>query len=375
LVFMMVKGKQFILFSALCILLTGISLSDPYKPCYAKTSILLDSRFNIIVPFGRTELSSRKFHYGVDLKAVPGEIFYSPVCGVITFKGYTPESTETITICTENNLLVSFLNLTKVKYSKGDRVNYGDPLGVVELNPGASTTTPHVHLSVRDAGGKYLNPALFITFICEFYSEGTNERIPESTEGQVQTPPENRLFYETKTKHNLQSVQPAENAILHEKEDLKSKREFKSDSFLINMREKRVLTSNNLPDKSCLSFPRTTDREGKALNYDGDARFFPKPKIEFQTHQKMVEPDTTNHFKNYNLKFKNLEIKQISCCGKQKFRKQNTLLSKNLFFLIRSTLSVLSLFTLPVIIWRRSLLPARTGGRLSPQGGEYFARI
>lgn len=370
----MIEKRISTLSLVLCLLLIVLTSDNASKPCYANTSILIDSSFTIIVPFGKTKISSRKFHYGVDLKADQGKIFCSPVRGIVTFKGYTPMSTETLTIRTEDNLLVSFLNLSKVKHNAGDPVDYGEPLGVVDLNPRSSTTTPHIHLSVRDSNGKYLNPALFITFIDGLQPEKANENDSENSDDKFSVPVENELLNEVKPELNSQSSRAAESGASVKKQNLKESGEIKPGSFLKES-SARETKPGNIAGNYHSGFPFILQKQIEELSSDTIKSYHVKREAELQNSRRTAERSIINHCSSCAVKLQIFEKRQTNCCSNKMSGKPDGQFSKKLPFTTKNMLAVLSLFIMPVIIWRRSLLPARTGGRLSPQGGEYFARI
>lgn len=98
-------------------------------------SIELFEEPEIITYFGIRPDKPRSFHYGVDISAKAGTPFLSPVEGTVFFKGFTPESSETLTIKCSNGYKVTILNLVNVRPQKGDSVKKGDLLGYVSSEP------------------------------------------------------------------------------------------------------------------------------------------------------------------------------------------------------------------------------------------------
>lgn len=128
-------------------------------------TIFLPSESKIILPFGPRIDGERKFHYGIDIKLDVDEKFYSPVAGLVVFSGFTPAGSGTVSIKTDNGYIVTILQLKNIRVKSGDAVLPGFLLGEVDLNGDSSTDAPHIHLSVRDKTGHYLNPYTFIVFL------------------------------------------------------------------------------------------------------------------------------------------------------------------------------------------------------------------
>jgi murein DD-endopeptidase MepM/ murein hydrolase activator NlpD len=362
-------------------LLMVVTSFQSAKPCYANQFLLLDSSYSIIVPFGKSNLSSRKFHYGVDLKAYEGEIFHSPVQGLVIFKGFTPASSETITVRTKDNFCVSFLNLTNITFDIGDWVDYGDPLGIVTLNTNASTQTPHVHLSVRDTEGNYLDPALFINFLNNQLIKTENLSVPN----QNQLP---ELPSQISSPKNIFT-----NTVLVSGSNLKTKpRLFKTVQAasrpITSVEAKPVSYVNLFNSKNSSKFESNIGKK--------TSNFTIKPSVFRRSN--LLEDCLTNYLKQRELVSKNSKLESrylnasISKTALSNIQEEKMLKSighafeRNSKFkgkdfdqetipTTKTAFGILQAILLIVIIWRQSLLPAWTGGRFSPKGGESVARI
>ena len=102
-------------------------------------------------------------HNGLDLKA-RFENVYSMFPGTVIAASYSYSGGYYVTVdygvCT-----CSFLHLSKIEVSKGQRVSAGQKIGV-SGNTGKRTTGPHLHLSCKWSGtGKYFDPKVLLRFI------------------------------------------------------------------------------------------------------------------------------------------------------------------------------------------------------------------
>ena len=118
-------------------------------------------------PFGmrRDPMNKKKsrMHNGLDLKA-RFENVYSMFPGTVIAASYSSSGGYYVTVdygvCT-----CSFLHLSKIEVSKGQRVSAGQKIGV-SGNTGKRTTGPHLHLSCKWSDtGKYFDPKVLLRFI------------------------------------------------------------------------------------------------------------------------------------------------------------------------------------------------------------------
>lgn len=118
-------------------------------------------------PFGmrRDPINRRKsrMHNGLDLKA-RFENVYSMFPGKVIAASYSSSGGYYVTVdygvCT-----CSFLHLSKIEVTKGQRVSAGQKIGV-SGNTGKRTTGPHLHLSCKWSDtGKYFDPKVLLRFI------------------------------------------------------------------------------------------------------------------------------------------------------------------------------------------------------------------
>jgi hypothetical protein len=149
--------------------------------------LLLPSDAEIILPFGPRTDGERKFHYGVDIRFELSEKVLSPVSGQVVFSGFTPAGSGTVTIRTYAGYMITILQLKNIRVRKGDEVNAGFLLGEVDATGDASTRVPHIHLSVRDDAGRYLDPYPFIDFLKKESNDGmSNEKLSDQELGSIE---------------------------------------------------------------------------------------------------------------------------------------------------------------------------------------------
>lgn len=316
-----------------------------YYPCYAESlKIELASSYQVLVPFGPIENGFQKWHYGVDLKAIPNSPFFSPIDGWVHFKGFTPACTETLTIETDEGLLITFLNLYNVSLSKGARVKKGELLGFVSEILSGSTQTPHIHLSIRNKNGNYLNPLEFIIF------PNAIEQAEEKEYGQNIEADYSNLQSEVKIKGLTQ--EKCIKSINHQYNTLTSNEKSLQKDKLQSTKNPNIL------------------REKPYIHTLQEYKTFPN----FNSYPpgKAAYIKTTNPYRL--IKLSHLDKKNFVHSEKNAYSQPE--LDKNKTTELSYEYAFLLLFSaIVVIICRQSLLPAMTGGRTSPKGGELVARI
>ena len=105
--------------------------------------------------FDRPDAPWAAGHRGIDLPATPGEDVVSPGAGVVAFAG-TVVDRGVVTV-DHGGGLVSSVEPVTASEAVGDRVEAGDPLGVVSGEPGHCAPRTCVHWGVRFQG-EYVNP-------------------------------------------------------------------------------------------------------------------------------------------------------------------------------------------------------------------------
>ena len=125
-------------------------------------------RISVSSPFGLRmdpmDKRRRRMHSGLDLRAHYEPVF-SMLPGTVTNASYSIKGGYYVTI-DHGFFVCSYLHLSKILVSAGQRVSAGQPIAV-SGNTGRNTTGPHLHISCRwgDAKGKYFDPTLILEYI------------------------------------------------------------------------------------------------------------------------------------------------------------------------------------------------------------------
>ena len=125
-------------------------------------------RISVSSPFGfrmdPMDRRRRRMHSGLDLRAHYEPVF-SMLPGTVTTASYSIKGGYYVTI-DHGFFVCSYLHLSKILVSAGQRVTAGQPIAV-SGNTGRNTTGPHLHISCRwgDTKGKYFDPTLILEYI------------------------------------------------------------------------------------------------------------------------------------------------------------------------------------------------------------------
>jgi murein DD-endopeptidase MepM/ murein hydrolase activator NlpD len=103
-------------------------------------------------------------HRGVDIAARPGTPVAAATGGHVRFAGAVGSSGLTVSVRTADGRFdTAYLHLATATVRTGQAVAPGDRLGSVGTTGRPSTTTPHLHLGIRDAGTRrYRDPLDFL---------------------------------------------------------------------------------------------------------------------------------------------------------------------------------------------------------------------
>lgn len=102
-----------------------------------------------------------KTHLGIDILAPEGREIKSPAEGEVSFAGQVAGRLA-VTINIEG-YKVSLSPLDEVSVLKGEKVEVGKVIGKLAAEGDYSSSEPHLHFSLRDSAGKYLDPLPFLT--------------------------------------------------------------------------------------------------------------------------------------------------------------------------------------------------------------------
>lgn len=128
-----------------------------------KNKLLTPVQGRLSSPFGnRTHpiTGGIKFHNGIDIPAPTGTPIKSPASGTVVSKYYNSLGGNSLVIERKDGLKMGFAHLSAYNVNLNDKVKTGQVLGAVG-STGASTG-PHLHFTVRDKKGNYLNPQKLI---------------------------------------------------------------------------------------------------------------------------------------------------------------------------------------------------------------------
>jgi murein DD-endopeptidase MepM/ murein hydrolase activator NlpD len=101
----------------------------------------------------------RRMHWGIDLAAPPGRLVSSAARGFVVHAGFTPGYGLAVEVRHEGELTSRYGHLSHLLCAPGDRVDSGQPLGLVGATGRA--TGPHLHFEVW-RGGRPEDPLVLL---------------------------------------------------------------------------------------------------------------------------------------------------------------------------------------------------------------------
>jgi murein DD-endopeptidase MepM/ murein hydrolase activator NlpD len=103
-------------------------------------------------------------HRGIDIDAPTGTPVVAAVGGTVRFSGLVGSSGITVSTRTADGRFdVSYLHLSAASVRTGQAVGPGERIGAAGTTGSPSSTTPHLHIGVRDAGTRrYRDPLDFL---------------------------------------------------------------------------------------------------------------------------------------------------------------------------------------------------------------------
>lgn len=102
----------------------------------------------------------RELHSGVDLKGRRGDLVKSTASGRVIYAGYEGQYGYVVKIKHANSYETRYAHLTKTLVKKGDRVEAGNPIGL--LGSTGRSTGPHLHYEILK-NNKKINPEKYFT--------------------------------------------------------------------------------------------------------------------------------------------------------------------------------------------------------------------
>lgn len=97
-----------------------------------------------------------KFHNGIDIRGAVGDKVYSPADGKVSSIYSNDAGGNQMVIKHDNGYTTGYAHLSKYHVSVGDRVKKGQL--IAEVGNTGKTTGAHLHLTLKDSNGNYLNP-------------------------------------------------------------------------------------------------------------------------------------------------------------------------------------------------------------------------
>ncbi len=101
----------------------------------------------------------RRMHWGIDLAAAAGRVIFSAARGFVVHAGFTPGYGLSVEVRHEGELTSRYGHLSHLLCAPGDRVESGQPLGLVGATGRA--TGPHLHFEVW-RGGRAEDPLVLL---------------------------------------------------------------------------------------------------------------------------------------------------------------------------------------------------------------------
>jgi hypothetical protein len=103
-------------------------------------------------------------HRGIDIAGPIGARVVAAAGGQVRFAGTVGSSGLTVSVRTTDGFDTSYLHLSSLAVREGDAVSPGQALGAVGTTGRRSTSQPHLHFGVREAGSRhaYRNPLDFL---------------------------------------------------------------------------------------------------------------------------------------------------------------------------------------------------------------------
>jgi Peptidase family M23 len=114
-------------------------------------------RGEVITPYRNgTDPYASGQHRGIDIAAGTGTPVVAAAGGEVRFAGTAGSSGLTVSVRTADGRYdTSYLHLSETSVREGDSVAAGQRLGAVGTTGSRSTTAPHLHFGVRDAGSRH----------------------------------------------------------------------------------------------------------------------------------------------------------------------------------------------------------------------------
>lgn len=97
-----------------------------------------------------------KLHNGVDFSGKIGDAIVAPASGTVALLNKTAAGGLQLFIRHDNGYITGYAHLNKYLVQLGQRVRRGQP--IAELGRSGQVTGPHLHFTVKDEQGNYIDP-------------------------------------------------------------------------------------------------------------------------------------------------------------------------------------------------------------------------
>jgi murein DD-endopeptidase len=101
-----------------------------------------------------------KFHNGIDISGKVGEKIKSPADGKVLNVYINDIGGKQLIIKHENGFTTGYAHLNRIYVNVGDHINRGQ--FIAEVGNTGMVTGPHLHFTLKDNSGRFLNPLSFI---------------------------------------------------------------------------------------------------------------------------------------------------------------------------------------------------------------------
>ena len=105
--------------------------------------------------------SQPEFHNGIDIAASEGTPIVAPADGRVTSLFNNSTGGKQLVISHDNGFVTGYAHLSKYAVKMSDKVYQGDVIAYVGST--GQVTGPHLHFTLKDAKGNYLNPVDYLS--------------------------------------------------------------------------------------------------------------------------------------------------------------------------------------------------------------------
>ncbi|MEX0993318.1 MAG: M23 family metallopeptidase [Solirubrobacterales bacterium] len=142
---------------------TAVALASATSTAHAQDGWVWPVRGTVITPYSNDNARpyAGGMHRGIDIAAAAGTPVAVASGGEVSYAGNLGSSGLTVAVRTQDaRHVTSYLHLSTIAVSRGQRVDAGTRLGAVGTSGGRSVEQPHLHFGVRlaDRDNFYLDP-------------------------------------------------------------------------------------------------------------------------------------------------------------------------------------------------------------------------